>query len=919
MYFCSLTKNLRIPDCQIMPNNRNHSPQKNPLESVILDALRTFSLEIDLCQSFPTALPDEEELVYQAIRTVMRNHSEIFWFSHQWLYDKQKRSIRFAYTVSPERTAWVKEQIDEVVEKQLHLGECRKLSEIEQVMYVYKWIIRHCNYNIYSAYSQSIYSVFVLRSSVCTGYAKAAAYLFDLLGIESRRVFGRLHSGDPESRHCWNIVRLGNKWYHFDVCFGDPNICNQLELDGEVPQLIDNIAYNYFLVPTSYVLRYRDIEEIDTIPPCNESFDYLPYTSLQLPPIDEKDACVISKSSTTADIYQFLKEKQCIEKRYREHSDLMSNEIKVMTALKGCRHTLQICTDYNSSNGIVIQQATCLPDLLSCRYYKLRLKDVVMMTIDIAKGIQTCLDKGYLYRDIHVSNIYLDMWGDYCIGDFAHCVPKETKEMKDKVGSQWFMSPETYWDGVYDERSIVYSLGMIFYFLLNGMRPPFWQNHQSEEAITMRVKGEKIPRIDLLNKDNDDNYFIQIAVNSFLCEKCLSFKREYRIESVLTFIDKLSSLCNKITPISNCIVFDNGNINSMFTAQADYNQNETCRLPNYGDYADNIESFCTTCISPTFVGVRPCTEGAPFNESEGTAVSNDRLSQYQSIKDNLEEMATHSSYSYRPKKNERQEGLLSRLFKSKDKANSCVYAPSDVERGDKMLIQVFVYKDSEIDNVEQKAHLVDNNAQCLNYTPLQILIKKGQIIRLFLKIDGVKIDNADMILRWNGSFVGHEFVVSVPDNYPNNQLVGRITVIIDDIPIGQMAFKINVRRNDSVKYCNIRVNSFKRIFISYAHADVDRVKFIAEGYKALNCLDYFFDRHTLQPGDHFKDIIFEHIDRSDLFILCWSVNAAQSEWVKIEKDYALKRKDGLKIYPISIEPKTALPADMVDVYNFGEL
>lgn len=118
---------------------------------------------------------------------------------------------------------------------------------------------------------------------------------------------------------------------------------------------------------------------------------------------------------------------------------------------------------------------------------------------------------------------------------------------------------------------------------------------------------------------------------------------------------------------------------------------------------------------------------------------------------------------------------------------------------------------------------------------------------------------------------------------------------------------------------------FKRIFISYAHQDSARVRDFALAYKAQG-VDYFFDRDKLVAGDVYEEKIFEYIDSADLFILCWSANAAKSEYVKKECKRALlhayphltHREATLKIYPISIEPRTELPVEMADVYNFEE-
>ena len=76
-----------------------------------------------------------------------------------------------------------------------------------------------------------------------------------------------------------------------------------------------------------------------------------------------------------------------------------------------------------------------------------------------------------------------------------------------------------------------------------------------------------------------------------------------------------------------------------------------------------------------------------------------------------------------------------------------------------------------------------------------------------------------------------------------------------------------------------------------------------------------------------ETLVKEYIDSADLFILCWSANAANSEYVGRERRRAMLRaypqlshhKASLKIYPISIEPRADLPQDMAEIYNFEEM
>ena len=86
-------------------------------------------------------------------------------------------------------------------------------------------------------------------------------------------------------------------------------------------------------------------------------------------------------------------------------------------------------------------------------------------------------------------------------------------------------------------------------------------------------------------------------------------------------------------------------------------------------------------------------------------------------------------------------------------------------------------------------------------------------------------------------------------------------------------------------------------------------------------------RHYLKAGYVYPLKIKEYINSADLFILCWSKNAAESDYVQLERQQALTlafpQKDmeqaTLSIHPISIEPHADYPSDMKEVYNFEEI
>lgn len=209
---------------------------------IIEQAIRSYSFSVRIIEGC------SQNDVYMAIRQVMRDNPDIFWFSHQWEYKEEDNKVYFHYTLGKEKSEKGKKQIDDVVKNDFGIEKVRKLSPIKQVMYVYKWIALYCRYNIHSAHNQTIYSVFVYRNSVCTGIAKAVQYLLQMLGIANKLVFGKMNNSDTDSRHCWLIVRISNKWYHLDPTFAMPETGNLLHESGVEPNTgHDDLYYNFFL------------------------------------------------------------------------------------------------------------------------------------------------------------------------------------------------------------------------------------------------------------------------------------------------------------------------------------------------------------------------------------------------------------------------------------------------------------------------------------------------------------------------------------------------------------------------------------------------------------------------------------------------------------------------------------------------
>lgn len=916
--------------------------------------------------------------IRNAIRWVMRDNPDIFWFAHQYHYDEASFTIHFQYTFSPERVKTIQQSINDVIENDFCIEYVKNLSQKEQVAYIYKWLVSYCNYNVNSAYNQSIYSVFARRNSVCTGYAKAAQYLFNLLGIESRLVFGRLHNDKEDGRHCWNLVKVDNEYYHFDACFGD-SILDNVAIKSGVQELlkINGINYNFLCVSTDEILRTRTIEDITTLPECTNSWSKTLINSLALIKLKQREdikGCLLSHIGSSADIYLCSKDKNTVLKVFRPNSKTTSQEeYHYMQQTKGCRHLLQCNEDYTdiTHNTVAIEQSTPIVELLCSHYYELSLKGLIKMATDVAQAWKECQGRGVLYRDIHVCNIYRSNDGIFKLGDFGSCTNKF--DIIETVGNQWFMAPETFVSGVFTEASAVYSISMVMYFILNNLRPAFWTQGCEDEALQKRMNGNNLPTpagcINLPShiKMKFDKFFNKVSAS-------LPKERISNIEEFIYELEKLTYYCGvqdyviHRKGISLTLDLDAGNSHRLYERWYYISRDAHHRYA----MGDEIEQMCTTAmVLPASVYTYNITladqiisvdEVKNFARTMGvwnkivspvrgflssiiggltgiagalagsTSTSSDeakekllecdkeleaKMAQALMCKKQIEEFKQHKSNL------EKELAALEEQNKYNE-VYSSIFAPAEVKRKSHLQVQVYLHLYEESEKVKSLAKESDKNAERRDYIPLSLKLKKGDKIDVEFNVYGeTRLMSARKSIIWQGSFTKCSFNYFVPKDIDVDELSCEANLFVNGAMIGEMRFLTQIVEAPRNLNPEILSHRFNRIFISYAHQDAQQIKLLALAYKAQG-VDYFYDRDSLAPGDVYEEKIFDYIDSSDLFVLCWSKNAATSDYVAKEKGRALlraypqlsQREATLKICPISIEPRADLPSDMKEVYNF---
>ena len=259
-----------------------------------------------------------------------------------------------------------------------------------------------------------------------------------------------------------------------------------------------------------------------------------------------------------------------------------------------------------------------------------------------------------------------------------------------------------------------------------------------------------------------------------------------------------------------------------------------------------------------------------------------------------------------------------------------VFAPAEISKGRNMIVQLFLHLAEEEQKVIDLAMEVQSDAVRKGYDTLHQFLKVGDIVKVTLTIYGIQdtLFQEEKAIIWKGHFSKCEFRYAVSRNIKEEELCCELTFRLEGLPfpIGEMIFTSSIKENPRVLNAKIMSKAFRHVFVSYSHKDEKEVILVVKTLKAFET-SFFFDQISLSGGDVFNEVIMENIDKSDLFVLCWSKNSAKSEYVRKEVERALPRaypqaqpheEASLKFYPISIEPVAALP-DYLRDYHFESL
>ena len=169
------------------------------------------------------------------------------------------------------------------------------------------------------------------------------------------------------------------------------------------------------------------------------------------------------------------------------------------------------------------------------------LEDAIAKVLMVSEALGHAHEKGLVHRDVKPDNILLDQAGNAHVADFGLALKVDfSNKQTEFTGTPAYMSPEQAGGigNLVDQRSDVFSLGVVFYELLCGERP--FQGSNIAEIIDSVIKADFI----LPSKINPN---IPQAIEQ-ICLKALIKNKEDRYTSANEFSADIKSYldsCNQ--------------------------------------------------------------------------------------------------------------------------------------------------------------------------------------------------------------------------------------------------------------------------------------------------------------------------------------------------------------------------------------
>lgn len=161
---------------------------------------------------------------------------------------------------------------------------------------------------------------------------------------------------------------------------------------------------------------------------------------------------------------------------------------------------------------------------------KLEVRESIGIAMQVCQGIEAAHEQKIIHRDIKPQNIMISKDGKVKVTDFGIARAATTQTISSNaMGSVHYISPEQARGGYCDERSDIYSMGIVLYEMLTGQVP--FEGESTVQVALMHIQTEMVP-------PTMHEPTIPVSLEKIIL-KCTQKKPEARYASVAALIADL--------------------------------------------------------------------------------------------------------------------------------------------------------------------------------------------------------------------------------------------------------------------------------------------------------------------------------------------------------------------------------------------
>ena len=193
--------------------------------------------------------------------------------------------------------------------------------------------------------------------------------------------------------------------------------------------------------------------------------------------------------------------------------------------------------------------------------------------------------------------------------------------------------------------------------------------------------------------------------------------------------------------------------------------------------------------------------------------------------------------------------------------------------------------------------------------------KKGTKVKVKFSGDFLKVDQAEKEFIWEGKYEIVDFDVEVQPE-ANNKTIAKFDLFIDNFFITDLRVDLPISPESLLQdRIGVRTILPQSAFASYASEDALRVLDRVSALKSCG-IDVFVDCLSINPSENWKLRLEKEILRRELFILFWSKNAKDSQWVTWEWQTALREKgiNAIQVQPLQSPFDAPPPQELRDLH-----